>query len=83
MFNLACPLKVQVYYFIEYMIKCGILSGTPGGGILGKKNTGAWSIPKSEFTESEANLTAARREVREELGVSVSGDFIPLLPLKQ
>ncbi len=55
----------------------------PGGPYWAKKDTGAWSIPKGEFTDSEAPMTAALREVREELGVCVSGDFIPLTPLKQ
>jgi len=55
----------------------------PGGPFWVKKDTGAWSLPKGEFTGSEEPLTAALREVREELGVSVSGDFIPLTPLKQ
>ena len=55
----------------------------PGGPYWAKKDSGTWSIPKGEFTDSEAPLTAALREVREELGVCVSGDFIPLTPLKQ
>jgi len=55
----------------------------PGGPYWTKKDTGAWSIPKGEFTDSEEPLQAALREVDEELGVSVSGDFIPLTPLKQ
>jgi predicted NUDIX family NTP pyrophosphohydrolase len=55
----------------------------PGGPYWAKKDTGAWSIPKGEFTDSEEPLQAALREVHEELGVYVSGDFIPLTPLKQ
>jgi predicted NUDIX family NTP pyrophosphohydrolase len=55
----------------------------PGGPFWVKKDTGAWSLPKGEFTGSEEPLQAAIREVHEELGVSVSGDFIPLTPLKQ
>jgi predicted NUDIX family NTP pyrophosphohydrolase len=55
----------------------------PGGPYWIKKDAGAWSIPKGEFTDTEQPLQAALREVNEELGVSVSGDFIPLTPLKQ
>jgi predicted NUDIX family NTP pyrophosphohydrolase len=55
----------------------------PGGPFWVNKDTGAWSIPKGECTDNEEPLQAALREVHEELGVSVSGDFIPLTPLKQ
>lgn len=43
----------------------------PGGPFWAKKDLGAWSIPKGEFTEGEESLAAARREFREELGVTV------------
>lgn len=55
----------------------------PGGPFWKGKETGAWSIPKGEFTEDEEPLTAARREFREETGQEVSGVFIALLPVKQ
>lgn len=55
----------------------------PGGPYWIKKDSGAWSIPKGEFTDTEQPLQAALREVSEELGVNVSGDFIPLSPRKQ
>jgi predicted NUDIX family NTP pyrophosphohydrolase len=55
----------------------------PGGPFWGKKDDGAWSIPKGEYTEGEEPLAAARREFQEELGTAVSGDFIELQSVKQ
>jgi predicted NUDIX family NTP pyrophosphohydrolase len=55
----------------------------PGGPFWAKKDDRAWSIPKGEFPPAEDPLAAARREVQEETGCRVSGDFIPLTPLKQ
>lgn len=54
----------------------------PGGPFWKKKDTGAWSIPKGEFSEQEDPLGAAKREFLEETGTSVNGDFIPLKPVK-
>src|SRR2546422_9684111 len=55
----------------------------PGGPYWAKKNEGAWSIPKGEFSDDENPLDAARREFEEETGVSPDGDFIALNPLRQ
>ncbi|MES2649035.1 MAG: NUDIX domain-containing protein [Bacteroidota bacterium] len=55
----------------------------PGGPFWAKKDIGAWSIPKGEFDEEEEPLEAAIRELKEETGLTVSGDFIPLEPVKQ
>ncbi|MBI4830865.1 MAG: NUDIX domain-containing protein [Candidatus Lindowbacteria bacterium] len=54
----------------------------PGGPFWSKKDTGAWSIPKGEFT-TEDPLEAARREFREETGFTAEGDFRPLTPVRQ
>jgi len=54
----------------------------PGGPFWAKKDLGAWSIPKGEFEASENPLDAAIREVEEELGIKVSGEFIELKPVK-
>jgi predicted NUDIX family NTP pyrophosphohydrolase len=40
----------------------------PGGPAWSKRDAGAWSIPKGEYTEGEDPLAAARREFEEELG---------------
>ncbi|MES2891046.1 MAG: NUDIX domain-containing protein [Bacteroidota bacterium] len=55
----------------------------PGGPFWAKKDIGAWSIPKGEFTQDEDPLTAAIREVEEETGLKLAGNFIPLEPVKQ
>lgn len=40
----------------------------PGGPFWARKDLGAWSIPKGEYTEDEEPLEVARREFAEELG---------------
>lgn len=49
-----------------------------GGPFWAKKDLGSWSIPKGEYAESEAPLTAAVREFQEETGGKVSGPFLAL-----
>lgn len=55
----------------------------PGGPFWAKKDAGAWTVPKGEFTPEEDPLEAAKREFLEETGISLSGNFISLTPLKQ
>lgn len=55
----------------------------PGGPFWQKKDAGAWSIPKGEFTESEDPLSAAIRETKEETGFSAVGKLVELSPVKQ
>lgn len=55
----------------------------PGGPFWARKDLGAWSIPKGEYDPGEDPLAAARREFREETGLSVTGEFIALTPRKQ
>jgi predicted NUDIX family NTP pyrophosphohydrolase len=55
----------------------------PGGPYWAKKDLGAWSIPKGEFSPTEDPLAAARREFTEETGFNVTGPFRPLTPVKQ
>ena len=56
----------------------------PGGPFWAKRDTGAWSIPKGEYSEIEDPLECAQREFREETGVDVaSKTFIPLAAIKQ
>ena len=55
----------------------------PGGPFWRGKDLGAWSIPKGEIGAEEDPLAAARRELAEETGVSVDGDFVALEPVRQ
>ena len=55
----------------------------PGGPFYVKKDLGSWSIPKGEFNDDEEPLHAAIRELQEETGLKVTGDFIELNPIKQ
>jgi predicted NUDIX family NTP pyrophosphohydrolase len=61
-----------------------VLLGHPGGPFWARKDDGAWSIPKGEYTEDEDPWQAAQREFREELGLSApDGPRMALPPVKQ
>ncbi len=51
----------------------------PGGPFWARKDAGAWSIPKGEYSGDEAAEAAARREFTEETGTPPPAG--PLLPL--
>jgi predicted NUDIX family NTP pyrophosphohydrolase len=55
----------------------------PGGPFWAKKDDGAWSIPKGLYEEGEPPLEAAKREFREETGLPVDGEFVPLGDFRQ
>jgi len=55
----------------------------PGGPFWAKKDLGAWSIPKGEFSDDEEPLAAAIREFHEETGTELNGNFISMTPVKQ
>ena len=42
-----------------------VLLAHPGGPFWRRKDAGAWSVPKGEYTGDEDPLDAARREVTE------------------
>lgn len=50
----------------------------PGGPFFARKDDGAWSIPKGLIGLGESDRDAAEREFREETGLPVAGDFLPL-----
>jgi predicted NUDIX family NTP pyrophosphohydrolase len=50
----------------------------PGGPFWAKKDAGAWSIPKGEYSEGEDPLAVARREFLEETGARVEGECVAL-----
>jgi predicted NUDIX family NTP pyrophosphohydrolase len=55
----------------------------PGGPYFGKKDRGAWGIPKGEYEPDEDPLAAARREFTEETGFPAEGEFLPLSEIRQ
>lgn len=61
-----------------------VLIAHPGGPFWARKDDGAWSIPKGEYSDGEDPWVAAQREFSEELGLSVpAGPRIDLGALKQ
>jgi len=59
-----------------------VLLAHPGGPFWARKDLGAWTIPKGEYTD-EAPLAAAQREFQEETGCTPAGPFIELGSIKQ
>ncbi len=55
----------------------------PGGPFWADKDDGVWSIPKGLPEHGEHPLDAARRELKEETGLEVDGEFIDLGELYQ
>ena len=55
----------------------------PGGPFYRNKDQGAWSIPKGEIDAGEDLFEAACREFQEETGITASGPFMPLTPIRQ
>jgi predicted NUDIX family NTP pyrophosphohydrolase len=55
----------------------------PRGPLWAKKDLGAWSVPKGEYSNGEDALTTARREFEEETGIRPKGKLIPLADIKQ
>ena len=60
-----------------------VLLAHPGGPLWTRKDYGAWTLPKGQFTGGEAPLDAAKREFEEEMGSKPTGDFVPLGTVKQ
>jgi len=61
-----------------------VLIAHPGGPFWARKDDGAWSIPKGEYSDGEDPWAAAAREFAEELGLPVPpGPRIDLGTLKQ
>jgi predicted NUDIX family NTP pyrophosphohydrolase len=56
-----------------------VLLGHMGGPLWAKKDAGAWTVPKGEYDPDEPAWEAARREFREELGLTPpDGEAVPL-----
>lgn len=71
---------ILLYKLVDNTLKVFIVH--PGGPFWKNKDTGAWSIPKGEFTDEENGLDAAIREFKEETGMKISGDFVELSTVK-
>jgi predicted NUDIX family NTP pyrophosphohydrolase len=61
-----------------------VLLGHMGGPFWARRDAGAWTLPKGEFTPPETPWEAARREFTEELGVPPpQGAAVPLGEVRQ
>lgn len=63
--------------------KLQVLLAHPGGPLFKNKDDGHWTIPKGEIESGEDMLEAAKREFAEETGVTPTGPFTELTPIKQ
>jgi predicted NUDIX family NTP pyrophosphohydrolase len=66
---------------LMYRRKAGgieVLLVHPGGPFWARKDLGAWSIPKGEYSAGEDPLAVAVREFEEETGARPHGRFLPL-----
>jgi len=66
---------------LMYRIRDGklqMLLAHPGGPFFKNKDDGAWTIPKGEIEPGEDLLEAAKREFKEETGITPTGPFIAL-----
>jgi predicted NUDIX family NTP pyrophosphohydrolase len=70
-----------------YRIRDGVvevLLGHPGGPFWARKDDGAWSIPKGEYSDDEDPWVAAQREFHEEVGLQApDGPRIDIAPVRQ
>ena len=75
-------MKKQSAGILLYKVTKGnltVLLVHPGGPFWARKDAGAWSVPKGEFSDDEAPEAAARREFGEELGMPLpSGTLMEL-----
>ena len=59
-----------------------LLLAHPGGPYWRNKDAGAWTIPKGQI-ESDNVLACAKREFKEETGLTADGPFVELTPVRQ
>ena len=64
------------YKWVEKQLH--VLLVHPGGPFWQKKDLGAWSVPKGEYSDGEDALAVAKREFTEETGIPIGevGDFL-------
>src|SRR5271167_4706124 len=63
--------------------KLQVLLAHPGGPFFKNEDERAWSIPKGEVEPGEELLETAKPEFQEEVGVTPTGPFTVLTPIKQ
>jgi predicted NUDIX family NTP pyrophosphohydrolase len=72
---------ILIYRFSNDLLE--ILLVHPGGPFWKNKDLASWSIPKGEVEENENIFEAAKRELLEETGLTITGKYIELTPIKQ
>lgn len=73
---------VLLYRIVDGVVE--VLIVHPGGPFWARRDDGAWSVPKGEYTDDEDPWAAARREFSEELGAPPpDGPRIDLTPVRQ
>ena len=80
------PMPKQSAGILLYRIDANgpsVLLVHPGGPFWAKKDLGAWSIPKGEYSPGEDPLEVAIREFEEETGTRLEGEFRPLGEVRQ
>ncbi len=65
------------------MVGHEVLLVHPGGPFWRRKKVGVWQMPKGLIEQGEDEEAAARREVGEELGITVEGKLSPLGEVRQ
>jgi predicted NUDIX family NTP pyrophosphohydrolase len=60
-----------------------VLLAHPGGPLWARKDLGAWTLPKGQFTDDEEPIAAAKREFEEEMGSPPSGEFVQIGSIRQ
>jgi predicted NUDIX family NTP pyrophosphohydrolase len=63
--------------------KLQVLLAHPGGPLFRNRDDGAWTIPKGEVEPGEDMLRAAEREFEEETGITATGPYTALTPIRQ
>ena len=67
---------LMMFTFKDKVLKIFLVH--PGGPFFVKKDEGYWGIPKGLTENNEDLFEAAKREFKEETGISPGGKFIPL-----
>ncbi len=72
------PHSAGILLFRKSAGRVEVLLVHPGGPLWAKKDEHAWTIPKGEIDIDEPPMAAAQRELKEETGITVAGELLPL-----